>query len=549
MDSLRVLDWSTVASMVMEVTKPPLQPASQGAGGSYGNGSISTQMVNAFTSENCNPNMDKEAVTPVKGTPKKTPKNSRAAGLGENGLGKSPVRRKLDCDGGAHESGALGKSPAKASLPKETGASPHKHFCRSPRCAANNPEYAVPAPRQYLKSKRHLLAGWQPPLNSKLKTPVSAMRDENPGHGCNSDNHEGLEGEPIESHIEGDVLSTKLAAETVVCENVRDHTPAGASNDESHLLDSDCAAQEVPHIDALNLVDLHHGEEAVADYEGKTEAPPLQPVVSISNSKDSDAIMRGMSASNSSVDLSLENSENAEVVLSAETASTSNHIGEELPLRFMYREISALRADPVRASKNTNSDFSMRSIGEDGSDSRRLTCGSSRPPRRRYKRGGRRLSIGTANRQSVALQKQEGLKRKQAEEWMWDTAIKDAVQRFSPQVPGSVNVLVKAFESVKLTEEEIQRAKYKNTAVGRLVLKDSPFESGFGAIEADVSPMETIVSINKVQAWDESLASADFVNEMNADKPRQDESMASTPKKLQSNMPQYIRYHVVTWSF
>ena len=374
--------------MAMEVIKTPLQPASQGVGGSYGNGSMSAQMANTFTSENCNPNMDKEAVTPVKCTPKKTPVKLKTTTLGENDLGKSPVRRRLNCDGGSHDSGTLGKSPAKAALLKEAGASPHKHFCRSPRCAANNPDYAVPAPRQYLKSKRHLLAGWQTPLNSKLKTPTSAMRGENTG------------------------------------------------------------------------------------------------------------------------------------------------------------------TDPVRASKTTDSDFSMHSIGEEGSDSRRLTCGSSRPPRRRYHRkGSRRLSIGTASNQSVRLHRQEGLKRKKAEEWMWDTAIKEAVQRLAPQAPGSVNVLVKAFESVKLTEEEIQMAKYKNTAVGQLVVKDSPFKGSYGAIEPDMSQMETIASINKVHAWDESMASAGLDDETNADKPRQDENLALTPKKSQARIPPFTRYLFVAWFY
>ena len=97
--------------------------------------------------ENCNPNMNKEAVTPAKYAAKKTLVKSKMTALNEYELGKSPIRRRLDCDVGAHENGALGKSPVKAALIKETGASLHKHFCRSPRCVANNPDYAVPAPR------------------------------------------------------------------------------------------------------------------------------------------------------------------------------------------------------------------------------------------------------------------------------------------------------------------------------------------------------------------------------------------------------------------
>ncbi|KAG0594815.1 hypothetical protein M758_UG112300 [Ceratodon purpureus] len=537
MNSFRFGDF---ASKAMEVIKPPLQPASQGAGGSYGNGSILTQLVNSLTSENCNPNMDKEAVTPVKCIAKKTSVKSKSTALGENDLGKCPPPRRLDCNDGAHESRTVGKSPAKAALLKEPGASLHKHFCRSPRCAANNPDYAVSAPRQYLKSKRHLSAGWQPPLSLKLKTVVSATLGENTGHGCNSDNHDGLEGEHAEEHNEGEVLHTEPAVESAICGNGGDITQAGVSKGESQLTNSKCSTQEVPQIDTSNLVGAH-GEEAVADVKDRMELPSLQPALSASDIKAFDTSMMGMSALTFSIaDTSPENTENAEVIQSAETAATSNKISEELSMRVMNPESALLRTDPLRASKNTDSDFSMHSVGEDGSY-RGKTCGSSCPPRRRYvKRGGRRLSSGTANNQSVSLYKQDGLKRKQADEWMWDTAIKEAVQRLAPRVPGSVNVLVKAFESVKLTVQEVQRAKYKNTAVGRLVPKNPPFQGGCEAAEPDVSHMETIASINKVQAWDESMASADLVDEVSVDKLVQDdENMAFTPKKAQAMIPRF----------
>lgn len=215
-----------------------------------------------------------------------------------------------------------------------------------------------------------------------------------------------------------------------------------------------------------------------------------------------------------------------EVVLST---STCIRIGEdEEALGTENQEVLVHRADPTRASTKTESDFSM------GSDSRRETFGSSRPTRRRYHRkGGRRLSsVGTASNQSVTLNKQEGLKRKQAEEWMWDTAVKDAVQRLAPQVPvaGCVNVLVKAFESVKLTEEEILRAKYQNDFMG------STLQQGGAMFDPHVSQMDTMASITKVQAWDESMASAD-PNEV-----RQDEENGSlTPKRSQARIPQFSR--------
>ncbi|CAM6088117.1 unnamed protein product [Calypogeia fissa] len=83
-----------------------------------------------------------------------------------------------ECDNNAKE---VNRVPAaktsSSSLPSPTKASPpiaHQHshghshggraphFCRSPRCASNNPDYATPiqpSPRKYLVSKRHLLPG------------------------------------------------------------------------------------------------------------------------------------------------------------------------------------------------------------------------------------------------------------------------------------------------------------------------------------------------------------------------------------------------------
>ncbi|KAL3683963.1 hypothetical protein R1sor_001985 [Riccia sorocarpa] len=59
------------------------------------------------------------------------------------------------------------KSPTKAAALSSpgngVGHEHHRHhFCRSPRCASNNPDYATPAqipPRKYLISKRHLIPG------------------------------------------------------------------------------------------------------------------------------------------------------------------------------------------------------------------------------------------------------------------------------------------------------------------------------------------------------------------------------------------------------
>lgn len=522
--------------MAVEALKSPLQPASNGAGGCFGYGSASVQSGGCHA-ENCNPNMGKEAVTPGKCAPKKAPGKPKSTILCDNDVGKSPVRRRLDCDAGALEGGVLGKSPAKVAMLREVGNSPHKHFCRSPRCAANNPDYAVPAPRQYLKSKRHLIPGWQPPQNSKLKALASSVPVED-----NSYDHHTICNEAVEENNGEDVFS-KTVVETA---------PDGIEGELTRVSDTEaCLVPVVKHSTPRKIHVVEPPiqwvgadvEDPATDVEGRVGPEDvvevLQPQSVLSNST------REGSVNNAVEDVNLESRDCNEGALSTSTTSTRPRTGDDVTLDATSRGIPVIMEDSVRASRNTvSSGFSFRSKGDGRSYSRRDKFGSSRPLRRKYyKMGGRRLSVGTSSNQSILLNKQEGLKRKQAEEWMWDSAIKDAVMRLVPKVPGTVNALVKAFETVKLTEEEIQRAKYKNSHVGRLAQKDSQFSGGCGAPESssvDVSQLETIASINKVHAWDESMASAELVDNMNSLHPEQDEKdLPKTPKRVESRIAPY----------
>ncbi|BBN04916.1 hypothetical protein MPTK1_3g08770 [Marchantia polymorpha subsp. ruderalis] len=146
------------------------------------------------TSENCDPNLEKfngsgrsaaafrkidnsAAVDIAASCPENHPQDStedhcnssetrEETGAGVDACDQNKGKDAHKCGGVAHQQF---KSPTKAAAAAAAspGAGGHahghrQHFCRSPRCASNNPDYATPAqvqPRKYLISKRHLLPG------------------------------------------------------------------------------------------------------------------------------------------------------------------------------------------------------------------------------------------------------------------------------------------------------------------------------------------------------------------------------------------------------
>ncbi|CAK9882505.1 unnamed protein product [Sphagnum jensenii] len=146
----------------MDTGKSPLRLASQGS-------AVHGQDLRAegsySTTENCDPNvMIGWTSTPVKNNNPLSAK-SKAVVSSE----KRVVQRELYSDGRVQETS---RSPEKGSPTKVTVTPTRRHFCRSPRCAANDPDYASPVqsqPRKFLRSKRHLLPGWQAPPSSKRK--------------------------------------------------------------------------------------------------------------------------------------------------------------------------------------------------------------------------------------------------------------------------------------------------------------------------------------------------------------------------------------------
>ncbi|CAK9236679.1 unnamed protein product [Sphagnum troendelagicum] len=290
---------------------------------------------------------------------------------------KRVVQRELYSDGQVQETS---RSPEKGSPTKVTVTPTRRHFCRSPRCAANDPDYASPVqsqPRKFLRSKRHLLPGWQAPPSSKRKVEAS---------------------------------------------------PAG---------DDDC---------------LLHTTMAVAD----TVVEPSQLPALEAHQNSS---RRGLFTVNDEAC--------SDVTVSMAVANTV--------------------VDPSQLS---------------GLEAHQSSSG----------RGLFTVSDEAYSDAAVSLRQQTAAERKNPENWMSDTLIREAVTRLAPEGEGGVHVLVQAFESIMLMEEETHDTKPARL-FGRPGVGTSKALQNFVADHGQVSPAVLKCSIGKVQAWDETMvATPDLVS-------------------------------------
>lgn len=174
--------------------------------------------------ENCDPNVAAKRTTPVKlfraraaASPKKDLEQVLAhAGEEDHAVASSAVTEEVgDANvAGVSSASAAGgevlETPGKAGVlvAAKCGASPRtcveqgsahsaggrKHICKSARCAANDPDYAIPAPtppRKFLLSKRHIL---QQQLEESLKRYKKCSSDGRGGVGQNVDAVESVVG-------------------------------------------------------------------------------------------------------------------------------------------------------------------------------------------------------------------------------------------------------------------------------------------------------------------------------------------------------------------
>jgi hypothetical protein len=104
----------------------------------------------------------------------------------------------------------------------------------------------------------------------------------------------------------------------------------------------------------------------------------------------------------------------------------------------------------------------------------------------------------------VSLKKQAAAERKNPEDWMSDTLIKEAVSRLAPRGEGGVNMLVQAFESIMLMEAEAHDTKPAYRVFGSPV-GTSKILHKFNKCHGDRSPSALGNLVGKVQDWHETM--------------------------------------------
>ena len=520
--------------------------------------------------ENCNPNVTNErTMTTVKRNVPKSPGKPENRTPGENDIVKPSFLRTLDIGDEGHKKATAAKSPGisggrNKEVTKHKGTPPRKHICSSPRCSANNPDYAVPVARTYLRSKRHLLPGWQSPASARAKVPTSPLidgtRSSTFGDAQGASSQELVKDERREVFNQNLQLREDFAnvncAEGVSADcysaeslrrrklefgpttSVRAHIlvlwSAGPDFATSTLQqhDEDRSSKNVDHgcMKMDSREDLLQYEESVgAEYgdggnagwrdaksrpsEGSShrrthghivqrerggtdgDYSTIGPIQSAPMSMDdeqekdkerlNDACMQEMPD-----DLNIhyippapiggENTleqppgfcNSKEVMLDVSIVDMARgggtYIGSDFSMR-LSRSVKSLAGEDLRSSPVSPKRLSMR--------------GYHRMRLRRFSKDSNCMASGN---ESVPLKRQAAIKRKQARDWMWDSAVKDAVSRLASQGDGGVNVLVQAFESVNLEEKSLELSEYVN-------------------ITGNVSQIE---NISKVRARDESMAGA-----------------------------------------
>ena len=505
-----------------------------------------------FSIENRNPNVANErtTTTAMRNYPKSPwkPKNRTP---GDNDFPKDiPLRRTLDCDGESSKKGTGAKSPGNScgsnkEVMNHLGTPPRKQFCRSPRCSANDPDYSVSVPRTYLRSKRHLLPGWQSPSSARAKVPNS----------------------PSIEQTRAFVVPQGVSSQELVKEDRK------VVFSENAQLSKDCAC-------------LHCAEGISVVYHSALSSRKLEYGVaaSISQKNDEDSSSKNVSYGCMKMDprealVKHDETIGAGYVANAEERDVNNHSSEGSSHRSThghradrekigtgcnYSTIHPTRSAPMYmddeqekhlkpkndvCTQEMHDNLNTRCIssaligGQKATQCPPIsrnseevvldvnivdvmahrggrhtgvdlcTCPSckgenlagrdprSRPvsPRRLSVRGYQKMRIRRfstdgngmgSSKEFVSLKRQSAMKRKQARDWMWDCAVKEAVSRLASQGDGGVNVLVQAFESVNLTEKALEVSEH-STAIGDVSQNNSNvqarYESMAGAGEYGLS--------------------------------------------------------------
>ncbi len=466
-----------------------------------------------LSTENCDPNVTQGwTSTLVKNN--SMPEKSKVVVWSEKSLGQG----ELHCDG--HEVSVIRRTPEKE-FPTKFPATLTQR-CRSPTCAANNLDYTSPAQSQrqkFLKSKRHLLPGWHAPPKCKAKIEASPVDEEHPSSSSCGPNCE--------------ISQVFNDAPVAHKEHNQDDRGAGRCDDPNSI--------EVQ----LQTAGIHGRDGLVEDEKGvaspctfnckhslknrspncggcEENVPDLIQMVSAEGNGwggfvEDDLTLSESNCRQSAIQLSLDFERcEAKIVdpphmVSMENRNSCNVFGEGYPMpsvatcSWQDEELdSAVQLVHVDGRVCKESGCFQHTI-VDGD----MVAESSQLPAldALVKSSGRDLF--TVNNEAyademVSLKKRAAAERKNPEDWMSDTLIKEAVSRLAPRGEGGVNMLIQAFESIMLMEAEAHDTKPAYRVFSSPVGTSKVLHK-FNKYHGDRSPSDLGNLIGKVQDWHETM--------------------------------------------
>lgn len=522
----------------MTMVKSLLQPARQTD--SYCREDLIAEAFH-LSLENCNPNVANErtTTTAMRNFPKSPwkPKNRTP---GENDFPKDiPLRRTLDCDGEGSKKVTGARSPGNSGgsnkeVMTHMGTPPRKHFCRSPRCSANNPDYSVSVPRTYLRSKRHLLPGWQSPSSARAKVPNSPSIDQtrasavpqgvssqelvkedrkvvfrqntqtskdcaclHRAEGVSVDYHSALSSRKLEYGVATSVSAKILVLSSAVA------TSTLQKNDEDRS--SKNVSYGCMRMDPREAL-VKHDESTGAGYVANAEERDVNNHPSEGSSyrrtrgHRADREEIGIDCNYSTIypirSAPMHMDDEQEKYLKPKNDVCTQEMHDDLNIQYIPSALiggqRAPECPPISSNPEVVLDVNIvdvmahrggRHLG--GDLCTRPSCNvenlaesdprsSPVSPRRLSVRGYQKMRFRRfstdgngmgSSKEFVSLKRQSAMKRKQAKDWMWDCAVKEAVSRLASRGDGGVNVLVQAFESVNLTEKALEVSEH-STAIG-----------------------------------------------------------------------------------
>ncbi|CAK9276061.1 unnamed protein product [Sphagnum jensenii] len=466
-----------------------------------------------LSAENCDPNVTQGwTSTLVKNN--SMPEKSKVVVWSEKLLGQ----RELHCDG--HEVSVIRRTPEKE-FPTKFPATLTQR-CRSPTCAVNNLDYTSPAQSQrqkFLKSKRHLLPVWHAPPKCKGKIEASRVDEQHPSTsscGPNCEISQVFDDAPVahKGHNQDDRVGGRC----------NDPTSIEVQLQTAGIHGRDGLVEEEKGVDSPCTFNCKHSLKNRSPTCGGFEenVPDLIQMVSAEGNSSGEFVEDDLTLSESNcrqsaIQLSLDFERcEAKMVDPPHMVSMENRNSCNV-----FEEGDPMPSIAICSWQDEDLDSAVQLVHVDGRVCKESGClphtivdgdmvaESSQLPAldALVKSSGRDLF--TVNNEAyavemVSLKKRAAAERKNPEDWMSDTLIKEAVSRLAPRGEGGVNMLIQAFESIMLMEAEAHDTKPAYRAFGSPV-GTSKILHKFNKYHGDRSPSALGNLIGKVQDWHETM--------------------------------------------